>query len=523
MFEFFERIKDDLINFITNRVTILTFVFLAMGAVLVFRCFDLQIVQGQAYLDQFILQTEKTRDISSSRGSIMDCNGVVLAYDELAYSVKIEDVYESGRGKNAKLNATIYKLIKCIEKNGDSIIEDFNIVLNEYNQYVFTVEGTKRLRFLADVYGFKTIDEMNEEDETLASSTPKDVIEYLGGKSKFAIGDYEIEGDTDSEFIVGKGYSKKEVLQMITIRYAMWLTNYRKYIGTTVATDISEETKAVIYENISELTGVSVEEGTVRRYTEDSLYFAHILGYTGKVSSEELDALNQKDLEEGGTGERYSINDMVGKSGIEQYMETTLQGTKGSEKVCVDNMGRVISILERSEAQAGNDVVLTIDGELQKAAYQILEQHIAGIVVDKIINAKEFKLGEHDSNADIKIPIYDVYFAVINNSVIDIGAFSDNDAEETEQAVYAKYVEYKASVYERLEKEFYEKKTIYDKLTLEYKNYQSDIVTLLKDHGILVRSLIDSKDATQIAWATEEVISIHDYLKYCISKNWIDV
>ena len=157
MFEFFERIKDDLINFITNRVTILTFIFLAMGAVLVFRCFDLQIVQGQEYLDRFILQTEKTRDISSSRGSIMDCNGVVLAYDELAYSVKIEDVYESGRGKNAKLNATIYNLIKCIEKNGDSIIEDFNIVLNEYNQYVFTVEGTKRLRFLADVYGFKTI------------------------------------------------------------------------------------------------------------------------------------------------------------------------------------------------------------------------------------------------------------------------------------------------------------------------------------------------------------------------------
>ena len=523
MFEFLERIKDDLINFITNRVTILTFVFVAMGAVLVYRCFDLQIVHGREYLEQFILQTEKTRDISSSRGSIMDCNGVVLAYDELAYSVKIEDVYESGRGKNAKLNATIYKLIKCIEKNGDSIIEDFNIILNEYNQYEFTVEGTKRLRFLADVYGYTTIDKMNAADETLATSTAKEVMEYLGGTGKFAIGDYEVEGDTDSAFIVGKGYTKRELLQIVTIRYAMWLTNYRKYIGTTVATDISDRTKAVILENIAELTGVSIEEGTVRRYTEDSLYFAHILGYTGKISSEELDELNQRDLEEGGTGDRYSINDMVGKSGIEQYMETTLQGTKGVEKVCVDNMGRVISILERTDAHAGNDVVLTIDSELQKADYQILEQHIAGIVADKIINAKEFKLGENDSNADIKIPIYDVYFAVINNSVIDIRDFADIDAEETEKEVYAKYLEYKASVYERLNNEFFEKKTIYDKLTLEYKNYQSDIITLLKDHGILVRSLIDSKDATQIAWATEEKISIHEYLKYCISKNWIDV
>ncbi len=523
MFEFFERIKDDLINFITNRVTILTFVFLAMGAVLVYRCFDLQIVQGQEYLEQFILETEKTRDISSARGSIMDCNGVVLAYDELAYSVKIEDVYESGRGKNGKLNTTIYKLIKYIEKNGDSIIEDFNIILNENNQYEFTVEGTKRLRFLADVYGYKTIEEMNKKNETLAGSTAQEVMEYLGGTGKFAIGDYEIKGDTGSEFIVGKGYTKRELLQMVTIRYAMWLTNYRKYIGTTVATDISQETKAAILENITELKGVSIEEGTVRRYTEDSMYFAHILGYTGKISSDELDELNQRDLEEGGTGERYSINDMVGKSGIEQYMETTLQGTKGYEKVCVDNMGRVISILERTDALAGNDVVLTIDSELTKAAYQILEQHIAGIVADKIINTKEFKLGENDSNADIKIPIYDVYFAVINNSVIDIRDFSDADAEETEQEVYAKYLEYKAAVYERLNNEFFEKKTIYDKLTLEYKNYQSDIVALLKNRGILVRSLIDSEDATQIAWATEEKISIHDYLKYCISQNWIDV
>lgn len=523
MFDLFDRVREDFINFITNRVTILTFVFIAMGVVLIYRCFDLQIVHGQEYLDEFILKTEKSRDISSSRGSILDCNGNVLAYDELAYSVKIEDIYESGRGKNKKLNTTIYKLIKYIEKNGDSIIEDFNIILNEDNQFEFTVEGTKRLRFLADVYGYKTIDEMKEKEEELVDATAKDVVEYLGGSGKFAIGDYEVEGDSSTEFIVGKGYTNKELLQMVTIRYAMWLTSYRKYIGTTVATDISDETVAVIMENIVELEGVSIEEDTVRRYTEDSQYFAHILGYTGKISSDELDELNQKDLEEGGTGERYSINDMVGKSGIEQYMETTLQGTKGYEKVCVDSTGRVISILERTDAKAGNDVVLTIDSDLQRAAYQILEQHIAGIVVDKIINAKEFKLGENDSNADIKIPIYDVYFAVINNSVIDIRDFADEDAGDTEKEVYAKYQDYKAGVYERLETEFYEKKTVYDKLTLEYKNYQSDIVTLLKDQGILVRSLIDAEDATQIAWATEEKISLHDYLKYCISKNWIDV
>jgi len=522
LFEWFERLKDDILNFITNRVSLLTFLFIIMGGALLYRCFDLQIVQGQKYLDEFILKTEKTRDISSSRGSILDRNGEVLAYDELAYSVKIEDVFESGRGKNQKLNTTIYKLIKCIEKNGDSTISDFNIILNENNQFVFNVEGTKLQRFLADVYGYTTIEKMKEKDEALLDSTAEDVLNFLSGTKKFAIGDYEVPEDTSTEFIPGKGYNKREWLQMVTIRYSMSLTSFRKYIGTTVATDISKETVAVIMENSRELEGVSIVEDTVRRYTEDSHYFAHILGYTGKISSEELESFNQLDKEEGGSGERYTINDMVGKSGIEQYMETTLQGTRGFEKVSVDNMGRVISILERTDAKAGNDIVLTIDADLQRAAYQILEQHIAGIVADKIINAKTFDVENINSTADIRIPIYDVYYAVIKNNVIDINAFTDEDAGENEKNVYLKYQEYKAKVYENLRKEFFEKKTVYNKLSLEYQNYHSDIITLLKDNDILDRSLIDSKDATQIAWATEEVISIHDYLKYCISMNWIN-
>lgn len=516
----FDRIREDILNFITNRITLLTFVFLILGAILIYRCFDLQIVQGQEYLDEFILSTEKTRDISSSRGAIYDCNGVVLAYDDLAYSVKIEDVFESGNGKNKKLNTTVFQLIKSIEKNGDCIIEDFNVILDENNNFAFNVEGTKLLRFLADVYGRTTIDKLEEEER---SATAEEVIDFLAGQKNFAIGDYAVEGDSDTEFIVGKGYSQKELLQMVTIRYSMKLTSYRKYIGTTVAKDISNETVAVIMENSADLPGVSIVEDTVRRYTEDSFYFSHILGYTGKISSDELESLNQQDFENGGTGDRYNINDMVGKSGIELYMEATLQGTKGYEKVSVDNTGRVISILERTQAQAGNDVYLTLDSELQKATYNILEQHIAGIILEKIKNVKEYVPKEDASSADIIIPIYDVYFAVINNGVIDIREFTDEDAGETEKAVHAAYLEYKAGVYEKLESEFFEKKTVYNKLTLEYKNYQSDIVSLLKAGGVLDTSLIDSKDKTQIAWATDEVISIHDYLKYCISMNWIDV
>ena len=78
-----------------------------MGAVLVYRLFDLQIVNGESYLDNFRLMIEKVKTLEGTRGNIYDRNGNLLAYNELAYSVTIEDVYESGRGKNAKLNDKI--------------------------------------------------------------------------------------------------------------------------------------------------------------------------------------------------------------------------------------------------------------------------------------------------------------------------------------------------------------------------------------------------------------------------------
>lgn len=516
MFEWLEKIKEYILSILTNRLTLLSISFAAMAGILIYRCFDLQIVHGQEYLDQFVLEIEKTRDISSSRGSIRDRNGAVLAYDELAYSVKMEDVFESGRNKNAQMNETILRLIRLIEKNGDHVITSFNVILDEDGEYVFNVEGTRLLRFLADVYGLRNVGDLTPEQK---SSTAWDVLRFLGGSGQFAIGAYEEEGNSKSDFIVGKGYTPGELLKMITIRYAMQQTSFRKYIGTTVAKDISDETLAVVMENMSDLPGVSIEEDTVRRYN-DSTYFSHILGYTGAISNEEVESLNAQDLEQGGSGERYSINDVVGKSGIEAYMETTLQGTKGYETVFVDNMGKVISIIDRKEPQAGQDVYLTIDSTLQKAVYHILEQHIAGVLLDKIVNLKEVNTS---GSSDIKIPIYDVYFAVINNSLIDITHFAQPDAGGTEQAVEAKYQEYKEEVYQKLLTELTETKTPYEKLTLEYKVYQSDIVSLLYRSGIIDSQLVDTNDKTYQDWTTREVISLNEYLYYCISQNWVDV
>ena len=515
----FDELKDKIISFFTSRLTLFTLVFLIFGGILVYRCFNLQIVHGEEYLEDFVLQIEKTRDISSTRGNIFDRNGNVLAYNELAYSVKIEDVFESGRRKNANLNATIMKLIEMIVRNGDRVITDFKIVVNEDGEFAFSVEGTSLQRFLADVYGKKTIGELDDEMKT---STALEIMEYLSRSSMFAIGEYEEPDNSKSEFIPGKGYSNEDWLKLVTIRYAMNLTSFRKYIGTTVATDVSEKTVAVIMENSEELPGVSIVEDTVRKYV-DSKYFSHVLGYIGKISSDELTALNEELAEEGKGSDVYNINDVVGKSGIESYMETTLQGVKGYEKVIVDNTGKVISIVERQEAQAGKDVYLTIDTEFTKAAYNILEQSLAGLVSSKIINAKEYKAAEGAASSDIKIPIYDVYFAMFNNSIIDIKHMASEEAGETEKAVYQAYLEYKEKVYEKLIYELTEGKTPYKKLSKEYQVYQSNIVRLLNTNGVIMSEAVDANDATQIAWATDEVISLNEYLRYCIAQNWIDV
>ncbi|MCM1189007.1 MAG: penicillin-binding transpeptidase domain-containing protein [bacterium] len=516
----FDEFKDKLISFITSRLTLFTLVFLALGGLLIYRCFDLQIVHGEEYLEDFVLQIEKTRDINSTRGNIYDRNGNVLAYNELAYSVKIEDVFESGKKKNANLNEMLMRLIRMIERNGDHVITDFKIVINEDGEFEYTVDGTARLRFLADIYGKKTVDLLEEKQR---NATALDVMQYLSRNSSlaFAIGALEDPEDEKSDFVPGKGYSMDDWLKLVTLRYAMNLTSFRKYIGTTVATDVSDRTVAVIMENSRDLPGVTIVEDTVRKYV-DSKYFAHILGYTGKISSEELTELNGE-LTEQGKEAVYNISDVVGKNGIESYMETTLQGTKGYEKVVVDNTGKVISIIERAEAQAGQDVYLTIDMEYTKAVYNILEQSLAGLVSQKIINAKEYKAAANASSSDIMIPIYDVYFTMFNNSVIDLKHLASENAEETEQAVYQAYLAYRDAVYEKLTYELTEGKTPYNKLTKEYQVYESNIVSLLNRNGIIMAGAVDADDPTQIAWATQEVISLNEYLKYCIAKNWIDV
>ncbi len=514
MFEhLMERFKENFMNMVTSRLLILVLVLFGMGGYLIYTIFQLQIVQGEDYFNNFQLRITRERAIPATRGNILDRDGNLLAYNELAYSVTIEDVYESGRGKNARLNDTIYRLISMIERCGDKIINDFHIVLDSNGNYQYNVEGTQLLRFLADVYGHAAIDD-DDFKEKEKTATPDEVMEYLCGSGHYGIGNYT-DPDDSSTFEPGLGYTREEVLKIVTIRFAMSANSYQRYIATTVANNVSEETVAVVMEHSDDLEGVSIAEGTVRKYNE-SVYFAQIIGYTGKINQEELQELQEQN-------ESYDLNDTVGKSGIEASMEMELQGKKGSETVFVDNLGKVIETSDRVEPSAGNDVWLTMDTELQKACYHILESKLASILLAYLQNIKEYHVPEGGSGGDIPLPVYDVYFACINNNIIDTSHFADRDAQETEKLVYQMFLEKKSQVHAVLREELEEICTPYESLSKEYQNYESYIVSMLYENDIIMRSEIDQEDETYIAWTTDEVISLNEYLNYAIAQNWVNV
>ena len=315
-----------------SRTTVLSCVFLILSFILIHHLFGLQIIEGEEYRNNFSIQTTKTRTLESTRGNIYDRNGELLAYNELSYSLTLEDsgTYDNYREKALALNGEAYKIIKILESNGDSISQDFHIYIDENGNYAFDVEGTSLLRFKADVYGESYIDDLKPAQKEADADT---IMAYLISEERFAIVRNE-KPYTEAELTeagLPLEFTKDELLKITIIRYQLSLTSYQKYVRVTIATDLSDESVAAISENKDVLTGVEIIEDTKRVYS-DSIYFASIIGYTGKPSAEELaDLQSQKD--------GYNASSIIGKAGIEQVMETTLQGSDGSETVYVDNLG----------------------------------------------------------------------------------------------------------------------------------------------------------------------------------------
>ena len=106
--------------------------------------------------------------------------------------------------------------------------------------------------------------------------------------------------------------------------------------------------------------------------------------------------------------------------------------------------------IPKVEPVAGDDVQLTIDTDWQSAIYQILKQRVAGVLLTKIDAAKTFDYTYVTDASQIRIPIYDVYNALISNSVIDITKFSNEDASDIEKNLYAKFQQKQQRVFDTI-------------------------------------------------------------------------
>lgn len=404
-----EDIKESILNFITSRIFVLVVIFLAFFGIMMSRIFYLQIINGQNYADSFTMRIKREVSLPGTRGRIYDRNGQVLADNVLSYSVTMEDngTYKSAREKQSTLNRTVLKVIDIVESHGDNVIGDFGIVYQN-GSYTFTQEGRALLRFKADIYGYSSIDDLKPEEYV---ATADEMIEYLCGKKKFWISPDLYTEEQIKEYKVPTDLTPEQILKLVTIRYAISSNSFKRYVTTTVASDVSDATVAEILENQSNLQGVDIEQSSLRTYA-DSKYFANIIGYIGKPDQDELDALKEQN-------EDYDANDLVGKAGLEQYMETELQGKKGQRTIYVDSVGNVLEVESETQPESGHDLYLTIDKDLQIAAYNILEQRLAGVLVSKIQNIKQYVPGAHSSAMSIVIPIYDVYYALIQNHIID--------------------------------------------------------------------------------------------------------
>ena len=317
-------------------------------------------------------------------------------------------------------------------------------------------------------------------------------------------------------------------LDMVNIIFTMKLTEYQKYETTTVSSNVSDVTMTEINENLAYLKGVSVEQSYIREYA-DSLYFAPIIGYTGKVQEDQLDELNNqwRETEEAAglpeDADKYDLNDIVGRTGIEKSMELELQGEKGHSRMYVDNMGRPREIIEKTDARAGDDVYLTIDHDLQIAIYKLIEQQLAGIIsynlqIDDLDPDKTY------DSSKIPIPVKDAYYQLINNNVLSLPDMAREDATDIEKEIYSTYMASREQILNSIRNELMSGHAMaMNDLPDDMSTYMNYIYSFLSESsvGIIQKDKIDQSSPQYQAWR-DGTISLRDYIYSGIAGNWVD-
>lgn len=496
------------------RFNIIVVIMLVLLSILIVRLYRLQILKGDENANVLEVKSMKTLVLNSTRGNIYDRYGELLAHNQLAYKVTLTDCgdYKNNRERQLTLNSIAYRIYTTLMKNKDTFNNELKIELNADDKYVFTIQDKQLLRFKADIFGKAYIDSLTKEE---TEAGPDEMIDFMVSDKKFAIYQEDEEKYSSEELMnyqLKESYSKEELLAILGIRYMLLFNSSQKYMPIIIAENVSQETVAYISENRDTLIGAGIEQGAIRVY-DGGVAFAHILGYTGKISSEEL-TQKQKEKKE------YNAQSVIGKSGIEKCMEDELRGKNGLEVVYVNDSGKKLTDGERTEPVAGNDIYLSIDKDLQIAVYKLLEQHIAGILTGNIINEKDFDKSNIEDASDIKIPIYDVYCALIDNEIVDLEHLKSLEANNFEQSINRLLVDARKKVIADINREFHGNPPSYMKDTKELQEIEDYIVNKT---DVLDEKLINKSDSTYKAWFVDKEIGIKEFFSYAARAGWISL
>ena len=135
--------------------------------------------------------------------------------------------------------------------------------------------------------------------------------------------------------------------------------NYQ-FKSIVIKRDLDEKEMAIFANNRMLLKGFDIKSRLTRNYPQNEIY-AHVVGYMGSISSSDYERFDPV---------FYTGKEQIGKSAIEREYEHILRGVPGKQKLLVNVRGRVMDEIEKEAFTSGNDIILTLNSELQRTAYE---------------------------------------------------------------------------------------------------------------------------------------------------------
>jgi penicillin-binding protein 2 len=320
----------------TSRITVIYLVIALFVVIYSTVLYKLQFVDVDEDQAAVAGSTATTTAVSAARGSILDRNGVLLVSDRAVYNITIS---RSVLINQENPNEIVLKLIKAATQYGVNYTDTFPVTMSAPFAFSASQTSTQQSR-LSSYLSYKPFN----LDENISAP---ELISWM--RDHYGI-DYTLTAE-EARLIIGIRYE-------LEIRAIVNTTDY------VFASDVDVDFVTYLLEQ--NLPGVNIESSSQREYY--TKYAAHVLGNIGSMSGTEY----QDTYKEQG----YSYNALVGRSGVEYAFESYLHGTDGSITTYTDSNNAVTDVVVNSQAQAGDNVYLTIDIALQQVAEDALASTI---------------------------------------------------------------------------------------------------------------------------------------------------